>query len=49
MIGLIDPIGRDQLELKRREENYIDAWIFFMLKEGHVLMTMRSNMTLKCP
>jgi hypothetical protein len=32
----------DQLEVRRSEENSIDAWNFFLLKGGHVLMMMRA-------
>lgn len=32
---------RDQLEVRRSKENFVDAWYFFLFKWGHVLMMLR--------
>ena len=44
---LVGLIGGDQLEVKRSEKKSIDAWIFFLLKGGHVFMVMRAYTTLR--
>ena len=40
---------RDKLEGKRLEENSINAWMFSLLKGGHVLMMMRQRVTSRFP
>jgi len=35
-------IGGDQLEVKRSKENFVGAWNYFLLKEVHVIMTMKA-------
>jgi hypothetical protein len=44
---LVGLTGIDQLEVRRSEENSIDAWNFFFLNGDHVLMIMRKYTTLR--
>jgi hypothetical protein len=44
-LHLVDMIHKQGLEVKNSEENFVDAWNFFLSKEDHDLTMMRENET----